>query len=149
MRLRERAGCCPRGRIDVETVHTPALASAPSDHATSTIRVVMDPEMIEITVKTRNGVPHLLAGLTGRTLMETIRDSGIDELLALCGGCCSCATCHVFVEAGAEALQVPRSQDEDDLLDSSEFRRPESRLSCQLTLAVGMERLVVQIAPED
>ncbi|NKJ00928.1 2Fe-2S iron-sulfur cluster-binding protein [Novosphingobium sp. SG707] len=105
--------------------------------------------MIDITVKTRNGTPHQLPGRMGRTLMEAIRESGIDELLALCGGCCSCATCHVFVEAGAEGLEVPTSKDEDDLLDSSEFRRPGSRLSCQLTLAADMEGLVVQIAPED
>ena len=34
----------------------------------------------------------------GRTVMEVIRDNGFDELLALCGGCCSCATCHVHID---------------------------------------------------
>jgi len=45
---------------------------------------------------------------TGRTVMEVIRDAGFDDLLALCGGCCSCATCHVHVDP-AFADKLPRS----------------------------------------
>jgi 2Fe-2S ferredoxin len=45
----------------------------------------------------------------GRTVMEVIRDAGFDELLALCGGCCSCATCHVYVDpAFADKLRAER-----------------------------------------
>lgn len=105
--------------------------------------------MITITVKTRDGVAHAVEGRSGLTLMEAIRKSDVEELMALCGGACSCATCHVFVEAGDDALRLPASEDENDLLDSSDHRGPHSRLSCQITLDDSLVDLVVQIAPED
>jgi 2Fe-2S ferredoxin len=64
--------------------------------------------------------------------MELIRDSGMDELLALCGRCLSCATCHVYVDAKGLAAVPSLSADEDDLLGSFDHRMKQSRLSCQL-----------------
>ena len=81
--------------------------------------------------------------------METIRDNGFDELLALCGGCCSCATCHVVVDADYINRLPPMSMDEDDLLDSSDHRTLGSRLSCQISLSEELDGLSVQIAAED
>lgn len=78
-----------------------------------------------------------------------LRDNGFDELLALCGGCCSCATCHVYVESDDPALTRPASEDEDDLLDSSDHRQANSRLSCQVQLADALDGLRVRIAAED
>ncbi|EQB10773.1 hypothetical protein RLDS_25395 [Sphingobium lactosutens DS20] len=85
----------------------------------------------------------------GLSLMEIIRENGIDELMALCGGCCSCATCHVLIaEDGFD--QLPKmSADEDDLLDSSEHRTPVSRLSCQIAWSDELDGLTITIAPED
>jgi ferredoxin len=104
--------------------------------------------MINLIVKTRDGFAHAVAGKPSITLMEAIRKSDIDELVALCGGSCSCATCHVFVETGPDELQSPASEDEDDLLDSSDYRAPNSRLSCQIELGDDLDGLVVRIAPE-
>jgi ferredoxin len=104
--------------------------------------------MPTITVLTRDGSEKLVDGTIGISVMEAIRDAGIDELLAMCGGCCSCATCHVYVESGGELLSAIGA-DEDDLLDSSEHRRDNSRLSCQLTLRASSSGLRVRIAPED
>jgi 2Fe-2S ferredoxin len=104
--------------------------------------------MINLTVKTRDGVAHAVKSPTGVTLMEAIRKSDIDELTALCGGCCSCATCHVFVEFGPTDLGVPGSEDENDLLDSSDHRAGNSRLSCQIVLDDRLVGLEVRIAPE-
>jgi len=81
--------------------------------------------------------------------MEVIRDAGFDDMLALCGGCCSCATCHVFVDPAFTDRLQPISEDENDLLDTSSHRDERSRLSCQLLLADGMGGLRVTIAPED
>lgn len=81
--------------------------------------------------------------------MEAIRDNGVDELLALCGGCCSCATCHVIVDAGWADGLPPMSADENDLLDSSPHRQPTSRLSCQLLFEAIADGLTLTIAPED
>ena len=80
--------------------------------------------------------------------MEAIRDSGFDDAFALCGGCCSCATCHVFVEQGPEIVMLPASDDEKDLLDDSDHRAANSRLSCQIKVGDLSGDLVVRIAPE-
>lgn len=105
--------------------------------------------MAEIVVTSRDGEEHRLALTPGCTLMETIRDAGIDELLALCGGCCSCATCHVHVDPAFTSKLPPMSEDENDLLDSSEHRDQSSRLSCQIALTEDFDGLAVRIAEED
>lgn len=81
--------------------------------------------------------------------MEVIRDVGVDELLALCGGCCSCATCHVYVAEDWLAKIGEISADENDLLDSSDHRNEASRLSCQIIMNNALDGLEVTIAPED
>jgi ferredoxin, 2Fe-2S len=105
--------------------------------------------MPQITVINQSGESSEIAAPEGRTLMEVIRDSGFDELLALCGGCCSCATCHVHIDA-AFADKLPKmSEDENDLLDSSDHRNEFSRLSCQIPVTAALEGLTVTIAQED
>jgi 2Fe-2S ferredoxin len=81
--------------------------------------------------------------------MEATRDAGFDELLALCGGCCSCATCHVYVDPAVAASLPPVSEDESDLLDGSPHRNEQSRLSCQVIMSDALSGLTVTIAPED
>jgi len=105
--------------------------------------------MPQLTVVTRNGEERTVTADTGLTLMEAIRDNGFDELLALCGGCCSCATCHVHVDPAFADLLPPMSRDEDDLLDSSGDRNETSRLSCQVPLTAEMDGIKVRIARED
>ena len=105
--------------------------------------------MIKLTVKTRDGASHMIESAPNLTLMEAIRKAGIYELVALCGGSCSCATCHVFVESGPDEVRHPASEDEDDLLDSADHRTSASRLACQIKLDGALEGLVVQIAPEN
>jgi 2Fe-2S ferredoxin len=105
--------------------------------------------MPQLIVTTRDGTEHRLEGAEGVSVMEVMRAGGIDEVVALCGGCCSCATCHVYVDAGDLARLPPMSADENDLLDSSEHRGDGSRLSCQLRFGAGLDGLGVKVAPED
>lgn len=105
--------------------------------------------MAELVVKTRDGEEARIEGATGHSVMEAIRDAGMDELLALCGGCCSCATCHVYVDPAFAGLLPPMTEDESDLLDSSDHRNETSRLSCQLMISDEMNGLRVTLAPED
>jgi ferredoxin, 2Fe-2S len=105
--------------------------------------------MPTITVTTREGAALDLEANNGLSLMEVIRDGGIDELLALCGGCCSCATCHVKIEPAFLSKLPPMSDDESDLLDSSDHRDATSRLSCQIVIDDGLAGMHVTIAPED
>lgn len=105
--------------------------------------------MPKLIVTTREGETSEIDVEDGLTVMEAIRDNGFDELLALCGGCCSCATCHVHVDR-AFADKLPKmSEDEDDLLESSDHRNETSRLSCQIAFTDDLDGLKVTIADED
>jgi len=105
--------------------------------------------MPKLFVTTRDGTEHAVTGDAGLTVMEVIRDNGFDELLAMCGGSCSCATCHVYVADGDLSRLPPIGVDENDLLDSSDHRAAGSRLSYQLSFDEGLDGLRVTIAPED
>jgi ferredoxin, 2Fe-2S len=105
--------------------------------------------MAQLIVVTRDGTEKAIEAQAGLSVMEIIRDAGFDELLALCGGCCSCATCHVHIDADSADGLPAMSEDENDLLDSSSFRNESSRLSCQIPFSAALDGLRVTIAPED
>ncbi|GGN52245.1 MAG: ferredoxin [Novosphingobium sp.] len=105
--------------------------------------------MPELKVVTRDGNQKTIEAADGVSVMEAIRDAGFDELLALCGGCCSCATCHVYVDPAVAASLPPVSDDESDLLDGSSHRNEFSRLSCQVMMTDALSGMTVTIAPED
>jgi 2Fe-2S ferredoxin len=102
-----------------------------------------------IIVTTRTGTLHQIAAHDGLSVMEAIRNHGIDELQAICGGCCSCATCHVHVSPACIGMLPPLGQDEDDLLDASRHRTSSSRLACQIKCTPDVDGLTVTIAQED
>jgi 2Fe-2S ferredoxin len=103
--------------------------------------------MPQITVTNRAGETSPIEAKTGDSLMVNLRDHGVDELLALCGGCCSCATCHVYIDPEFAAKLPALSPDEDELLDS--HRKETSRLSCQVKMTDALAGLHITIAPED
>jgi ferredoxin, 2Fe-2S len=105
--------------------------------------------MPKLNITNRAGEQREIEAVAGLSVMEVLRDNGIDELLALCGGCCSCATCHVYVDEADAARLKPMSEDENDLLDSSDHRQSTSRLSCQIQMTAELDGLSVTIAPED
>lgn len=105
--------------------------------------------MVQLTIVHRDGRETSIDGEEGLSVMEVIRQAGIDELMALCGGCCSCATCHVYVDGDGAAVMPPLTSDESDLLDSSSYRTARSRLSCQLTCGPAIAGMRIEIAPED
>lgn len=105
--------------------------------------------MPRLVVTNRAGETSEISVEEGLTVMEAIRDNGFDELLALCGGCCSCATCHIYVDPPFADKLTAISEDEDDLLESSDHRGETSRLSCQVPFTAELDGLHVTIAPED
>ena len=105
--------------------------------------------MPKLVVTKRDGQTVEIEGKTGLSVMEVIRDNGIDELLALCGGCCSCATCHIHVDPAFGDQVALMGEDENDLLDSSDHRDATSRLSCQIPFTAALDGLKVTIAQED
>ena len=105
--------------------------------------------MSELIVTTREGETRTLKAPLGMSVMEVIRDGGVDEMLALCGGVCSCATCHVHVDPAFADKLPSMSEDESDLLDSSSHRDARSRLACQIRMNDSLSGLRVTIAQED
>jgi 2Fe-2S ferredoxin len=105
--------------------------------------------MPELNVILRSGEATSVQAANGKSLMQALRDGGVDEVLALCGGCCSCATCHVYIDPAFAAVLPPISSDENDLLDSSDHRTDRSRLSCQLKVSDAFAGMTVTVAPED
>lgn len=104
--------------------------------------------MPTILVVTRDGKERSIEAEVGLSVMENLRSAGIDEILALCGGCCSCATCHVYV-APAFASRLPQmSEAENDMLDGASHRETLSRLSCQFVFRAELDGLKVTIPPE-
>jgi 2Fe-2S ferredoxin len=101
---------------------------------------------LKLLVTDTKGVEHELEGLDGWRAMEVIRDWGIG-IRAECGGACSCATCHVYVDEAHLDQLPPPSGDEEDLLYSTLDRRDNSRLSCQILLNESLDGLRVTIAP--
>jgi ferredoxin, 2Fe-2S len=104
--------------------------------------------MIKLHIKNLSGTEQTVEVEPTGSLMEAIRDSGFQDLLALCGGCCSCATCHIVVESDFVAPE-PMSSEEDDLLDGSDHRQAGSRLSCQVPLTEACDGLRLRIVPAD
>lgn len=106
--------------------------------------------MPKIYVTDWSGREHVIEGRVGITVMENIRQAGIEDLAAICGGCCSCATCHVFVEKSWFEKLAPREDDEYDLVsDTSAYDEDSSRLSCQIPFTEALDGLKVTVAPED
>jgi ferredoxin, 2Fe-2S len=104
--------------------------------------------MAVMKVVDRDGVEHEVEGKAGLKVMEVLRelDYGV---AAICGGMCSCATCHVFIDPEwSDRLPAPMS-DERELLSELAHFRENSRLSCQVELTEAVSGLRVTIAPDE
>jgi 2Fe-2S ferredoxin len=99
-----------------------------------------------INVIDTSGHKHRLDAVEGWRVMEIIREHGL-EMEGLCGGACSCATCHVIVDdEWLPKLHQPR-EDEEDMLDTVPNVLPGSRLSCQLIYTEDLDGLTVALDP--
>ena len=105
--------------------------------------------MTTLRLISTDGIETEIPYNNGDTLMQTITGAGASELLALCGGVCSCATCHVYVDESLLADLPAMSVDEQDLLELSEHRESNSRLSCQLRLNDAFAAKTITIAPAE
>jgi ferredoxin, 2Fe-2S len=102
---------------------------------------------MKINATDRKGKEHAIEGRDGWTIMEILRDAGLD-IAAECGGACACATCHVYVEDGWYEKLPPPSEGEVDMLDMALAVQPNSRLSCQLTCSEELDGIKLTVAPE-
>jgi 2Fe-2S ferredoxin len=104
--------------------------------------------MPRVTFIQPDGVERLVEAPTGTTVMEAAIDHDVEGIVAECGGACSCATCHVYVDPAWSGKLVPPDAQEDGMLDCVLDRRETSRLSCQIVLTAELDGLVVRVADE-
>ena len=106
--------------------------------------------MNTINVIDLEGKAKQVAFEQGDSLMEVLREAGYEEIVAMCGGCCSCATCHVHIDNQDEFTLPPIEEDEHALVSMTDnYDVKASRLSCQLTMSELQTGMTVRIVEAD
>jgi ferredoxin, 2Fe-2S len=103
---------------------------------------------IHLQLQDADGTPRPITGRIGRSLMQAAIDAGLDGVAADCGGCLTCATCHVIVAPEWRARLPPVSDDEAAMLEMTAHpQQPGSRLSCQIKLSAALDGLRASFPP--
>lgn len=106
--------------------------------------------MARIVVTDQAGRTETIEAKSGLSVMENLRNSGVEGILAICGGSCSCATCHIHVDPDWWDKLEPRDEDETELVSETDhYRTHASRLSCQIDMRDDLDGLTLTVAPED
>ena len=104
--------------------------------------------MATITYIEHSGTKHEIEVKNGSTVMEGAVDNMLDGIIGECGGCCSCATCHVIVDEAWFTKLAQASETELEMLEAVPEPTATSRLGCQITVTDELDGLVVTM-PED
>ena len=105
--------------------------------------------MVKLVVTDRVGATVEVDAVPGISMMENIRELD-DSVDAICGGMCSCATCHVFIEPSLWDRLPERGYEELMLLqDLDSFDPKRSRLSCQIEVTGGHDGIALKVGPEE
>lgn len=105
---------------------------------------------MKVTFVQMDGVEKTIEGAEGETLMELARDNGVDGILGDCGGSCSCATCHVYVDpAWTEAVGKPDDVEDMALEMVYDAVKDNSRLCCQIQVKPELDGIRVKVAPHE
>ena len=101
--------------------------------------------MPKITYIENDGTEHAVDAQSGMTVMEAAVKNQVPGIDAECGGACSCATCHVYVEDAWKEVTGEPEEMEEDMLDFAFDVRSNSRLSCQIKITDGLDGLIVRV----
>ncbi len=101
--------------------------------------------MAKITYIEFNGTSHEVDVPSGLSVMEGAIDNNIPGIEAECGGACSCATCHVYVDPAWTEVTGNPDHLEKDMLECAMDLQETSRLSCQIEVSDELEGLVVRM----
>jgi ferredoxin, 2Fe-2S len=101
--------------------------------------------MATITYIEFDGRERVLDVAAGSSVMQGAVNNNVRGIIAECGGSCSCATCHVYVDESWTARLSRKSDSENALLDAVCDLKPNSRLSCQIEVCDALDGLVVRI----
>ncbi len=105
--------------------------------------------MANLIVVDRDDKEHVVEGRVGLKVMETLRELDFG-VAAICGGLCSCATCHMYVDpAWMNKLPAKQSDEQDLLSELQHYEESRSRLSCQVDFTAALDGLKIKIAPDE
>lgn len=104
--------------------------------------------MPRVTFISLDGMEHTVEGSPDRNLMQVALDQGVPGILGDCGGMCSCATCHGYVDERWSGALPPVSETESFMLEAVPERRASSRLCCQIRLTDALDGIVVRVPAE-
>lgn len=104
---------------------------------------------ISVHITDQDGACHVIEAAQGQSLMQAIKSAGLD-LPAICGGSCTCATCHIYVDADWFERLDPAGEEERELLDEeAHLPLDNSRLSCQIEIGERLNGISVTLPPLD
>jgi 2Fe-2S ferredoxin len=101
--------------------------------------------MPKITFIEANGTEYVTEAENGSTVMETAIMNGVPGIIAECGGACTCATCHAYVDESFVEIVGAPSMMEEDMLDFAFEVKPNSRLSCQIKVRDELDGLIMRV----
>ncbi len=101
--------------------------------------------MPRITFIEPDGFRRVINAPVGITLMEAAMQNGVQGILALCGGACACATCHVYVDAAWLPSLGDKEEMEEGMLECAWEPGENSRLGCQVHITSDMDGLEVTV----
>ena len=105
--------------------------------------------MARMRVTDRDGILHEVEGQLGVKLMETLREYEYG-VTAICGGLCSCATCHIFIDPEwMPRLPAPQGDEKELLVELQNYDPERSRLSCQVDFTLALDGLPLTVAPDE
>ena len=104
--------------------------------------------MTTVTYVENNGTTHCVEAPLGRTLMQIAIDHSVPGILGDCGGSCSCATCHGYIDSSWTARLAPISETESFMLEGVPEPRENSRLCCQIKMQPELDGIVVHLPAE-
>jgi len=91
------------------------------------------------------GREHAVEAAIGQSIMQAAIDHMVPGIIADCGGSCSCATCHGYIEGPLAAKLTSMQDSENGMLDGSPYREASSRLTCQITVSAELDGLVIRL----
>ena len=102
--------------------------------------------MPKVTFVQANGNRSTVDVKEGQSVMRAAIDNNIPGIIAECGGSCSCATCHVYVDDADMGRMGTVAADEAEMLDGvAAERKASSRLSCQIEVSAAMDGITIHI----
>lgn len=101
--------------------------------------------MLKVTFIEHNGTAHTVEGAAGKSVMQTALDHLVPGIVGDCGGCCSCATCHGYVDPTWLDKLAPIKPDEAMMLEGALNVETNSRLTCQIALTPELDGIVIRL----